>query len=233
MKKIGFLLIMFLVSGCVVIPKETVTLSQTLGSDLKVLHNAHRNIVNIHFEKIKDEINSFVDDVYAPYIINYVLKGELKSYKAGNPSLFGTIELAGQKQGKEESENALSEMSDFLNAARGQIESKRDELISPINTQESQILLAVDQSYENAIYANSTITGYLQSIRKVRGAQQEALSKIGLPGADTLMSNALVKLSDQVDVALKKGKEIDIKSDDAYSKLEGIVKEIKELTHKK
>jgi hypothetical protein len=224
---------MFLVSGCVVIPKETVTLSQTLGSDLKVLHNAHRNIVNIHFEKIKDEINSFVDDVYAPYIINYVLKGELKSYKAGNPSLFGTIELAGQKQGKEESENALSEMSDFLNAARGQIESKRDELISPINTQESQILLAVDQSYENAIYANSTITGYLQSIRKVRGAQQEALSKIGLPGADTLMSNALVKLSDQVDVALKKGKEIDIKSDDAYSKLEGIVKEIKELTHKK
>jgi hypothetical protein len=233
MKKLGFLLIMFLVSGCVVIPKETVTLSQTLGNDLVVLHNAHRNIVNIHFEKIKEEINSFVDDVYAPYIINYVLKGELKSYKEGNPSLFGTIELAGQKQGKEESENALSEMSDFLNAARGQIESKRDELISPINTQESQILLAVDQSYENAIYANSTITGYLQSIRKVRGAQQEALSKIGLPGADTLMSNALVKLSDQVDVALKKGKEIDIKSDDAYSKLEGIVKEIKELTHKK
>lgn len=233
MKIIGFLWIMFLVSACAVIPKETVTLSQTLGNDLVVLHNAHRNIVNIHFEKIKDDINSFVNDVYAPYIINYVLKGELKSYKEGNPSLFGTIELAAQKQGKEESENALNEMSDFLTAARDQIESKRYELISPINTQENQILLAVDQSYENAIYANSTITGYLQSIRRVRGAQQEALSLLGLPGADTLMTNSLVKLSDQVDVALKKGKEINIKSDDAYSKLEEIIKEIKELTHKK
>jgi hypothetical protein len=233
MKKIGFLLILLIVSGCVVIPKETVTLSKTLGGDLKVLHNAHRNMVSIYYTKITNEINSFVNDVYSPFVINYVLKSELKNYKEGNPSIFGTIEIAGKKEGKEESEKALNEMSDFLDAARKKIEAKRNELISPIITQQNQILQAVDQSYENAIYANSTITGYLESIRKVKVAQEEALSMVGLGGADTLMTNNLVKLSDQVDIALKKGKEIDIKSDDAYNQLDSIIKEIKNLTNKK
>jgi len=56
---------------------------------------------------------------------------------------------------------------------------------------------------------------------------------VELEGADTLMTNNLIKLSDQVDIALKKGKEIDIKSDDAYNKFESIIKEIKNLTNKK
>ena len=103
MKKIVFLLIMFSVSACVAIPKETATLSQTLGTDLKVLHNTHRNMVTLYFEKIKNEINSFVNDVYSPFIINYVLKSDLKNYQEGNPSLFGAIEIAGKKEGKEES----------------------------------------------------------------------------------------------------------------------------------
>lgn len=233
MKKIGFLWIMFFVSGCVVIPKETVTLSQTLGSDLKVLHNAHRNIVSLHYKKIKDDINSFVDEVYAPFIINFVLKDELMKYRAGNPSLFGTIEIAGQKAGKEESDNALKVMSDFLDAARDQIETKRNDLISPIESQESQLLLSIDQSYEHVIYANDAITSYLQSIRKVKETQVEALSMIGLNGADTLITNSLVKLSNQLDVAIKKGKDIDTKSDDAYKKIDAIMNEIKGLTNKK
>jgi len=233
MKKIVFLLIMFSVSACVAIPKETATLSQTLGTDLKVLHNTHRNMVTLYFEKIKNEINSFVNDVYSPFIINYVLKSDLKNYQEGNPSLFGAIEIAGKKEGKEESENALKEMSDFLDAARRNIETKRNELISPINTQQNQVLQAVDQSYENAIYANSTITGYLESVQKVKAAQKEALSMIGMEGADTVMTNNLVKLSDQLDTALKKGKEIDIKSDNAYNQFESIIKEIKNLTNKK
>jgi hypothetical protein len=233
MKKNGFLLIMFLITGCVVIPKETVTLSLTLGSDLEILQKAHRNMVNIHYSKIRNEINSFVNDVYSPFVINYVLKSELKNYKLGNKSLFGTIEIAGQKGGKEETDNALQEMSDFLNSARKQIEGKREELITPISLQENQILLAIDQSYENATYANSTITAYLQSIRKVKSAQEEALSKIGLNGADTLITSTLVKLSEKVEVALNKGKEIDTKSDDAYEQLEGIIKELKEITNKK
>lgn len=219
-------------TACVSIPKETITLSRTLGNDLKVLHNAHRNMIEVHFNKIQDDINSFINDAYAPFVIHYVLKSELVNYKEGKPSLYGTIELAGQKEGKTESENALNEMTDFLNAAHKQIESKRNELLSPILKQKAEIILALNQSYEHAIYANSTITAYLQSIQKVKATQQEALSLIGIEGTDTLITNSLIKISEQIGNAVKEGKKIDPLSDDAYNKLEKISNQIKEITNK-
>jgi hypothetical protein len=222
-----------LISSCASIPKETVTLSQTLGNDLEVLHSAHRNIAELLFKKIRGDINSFVDDTYAPYVIHFVLNHELQAYQSGKPSLYTSIELAGQKGGKEETEAAVSEMFDFQVAARKQIERKRTELLSPIINQETEIIQSIDQSYENAIYANSTITGYLQSIRKVKEAQQEALSKIGLSGADTLVTNTLVKVSEQVNEAVARGKEIDFHSENALQELDAISNEIKDITRKK
>ena len=232
-KIIVILLTLALFVSCIRIPRETITLSQTIGSDLKILQKSHINIIELHFNKIKNDINKFIDDVYAPYVINYVLKIELKKYKDGSPSLYGAIEAAGQKPSKEDSENALNKMSEFVDAARQQIEAKRLELITPIQNQESALIKAVNLSYENVMYANTTITAYLQSVRKVKDAQEEALSMIGLKGADSLTSNMLVNFSNQIDTAIKSAKEIDIKSDDAKNQLEAIIKKLKEITTKK
>jgi hypothetical protein len=229
---IGMLVVASFFTSCASIPQESVTLSQTLGEDLKVLHRAHRNIIEIHYRKIKDDINSFVDDVYAPFVIHHVLKMELKAYKEGNISLYGSIIAAGENEGKTESEAALKDMNDFQLATRKRVEKKRAELLSPIIKQEIEVVMAVNQSYENVIYANSTITGHLQSIRKVKEAQREALSMVGIAGADSLITNSLVKVSEQVGEALKKGKEIDVKSNDALKKLEEISKQIKSITNK-
>lgn len=220
-------------SACASIPKEVVTLSQKLGKDIKVLHNSHINTVQVYFGKIKYDINSFIDEKYAPFIIHYVLKSELANYKQGKTSLYGTIEIAGQKEGQKEANDAIAVMMDFQEAARKQIESKREELLSPIRKQELEIINAVNQSYENVQYANSSVTAYLQSIRKLKETQQQALSMIGLEGSDSLVTNSLVKLSEQVEKAVKTGKEIDIKSDDAYKQLEKLANQIKEITTKK
>ena len=230
---IGVLVILTMFTACIVIPKETVTLSQTLGNDLVILQKAHRNIIDIHFKKINNGINSFVDNVYAPYAIHRILESDLKNYKAGKPSLYLTVEIAGQKEGKIESENALNEMTEFQNSARRDIESERNELLKPILKQQEEIVLAVNQSYEHALYANSTVTAYLQSIRNVKGAQQEALSMLNLSGADTLITNSLVKISEQVENAVNAGKKIDIQSDDASNQLEKISNQIKAITNKK
>ncbi len=228
---IFFLAILFFTT-CVSIPRQTIILSQTIGNDLRELHKAHLNMIDLHFRKIKGDINIFIDDVYAPFVIHYTLKSEYKNFKDGIPSIYTSIQAAGQKGGKEETENALNEMIDFVDAARLQIENKKNELLTPIIIQESKIINSVNQSYENTIHANSTITAYLQSIRKVKDAQEEALSIIGLKGADTLITSTLVKLSEQIDDAVKKGKEIDIKSDDASIKFKAIFEKLKELTNK-
>jgi hypothetical protein len=232
-RNLGVLIALFVFTACASLPKETVTLSQTLGSDLIVLHNAHRNIIELHFNKIEDDINSFVNDVYAPFIIHYALKSELKKYKEGNSSLYGIIEIAGKEEGKKESEDAINVMQEFQEAARKQIEKKRSELLTPIIKQRGEIIVAINQSYDNAIYANSTITVYLQSLQKVKSTQQDALSLIGLKGADTLITNSIVQVSEQVEKAVKMGKDIDIKSDDALIQMEKIENQIKEITNKK
>jgi len=229
-RNIGILIIFFFVTACVSIPRETVTLSQTLENDLHILQRTHQNMVEAYFHNIKNDINSFIDDVYAPFIIHYVLNIELENYSKGNHSIYGVIDLAGKNDGKEESENAIIEMQDFLSAARKQIEDKRKELMSPIIEQEIEILTSINQSYENAIYASSTITGYLLSARKVKETQQEALSMIGLAGADTVITNNLVRVSDQVDQAVKIGREIDIQSDSAFIQIEEMTDKIKKLT---
>ena len=233
MKKIvQLLLITILITSCISIPKETVQLSQALGKDLKVLHTSHRNVVTIYYEKIKDNINLFIKDVYAPYVINFVLKKELSSYKNEQESIFKALNSAAKNNNAVATEKATKDMQDFLNAANRQIKKKTDELMNPILTQETELLLKIDQSYQNAMYANSTITAYLSSIRKVKATQQEALSMIGLNGVDSLVTTKLLLLSNGVKEAIQQGKEIDTKSDNAINKIKEITDKIKALTQK-
>ena len=105
-------------------------------------------------------------------------------------------------------------------------------MLFPILEQEREILNAIDQSYQNTIYANTTLTAYLVSVQKIKESQNEALSIVGLNGLDTTVTNRLVELSGFVDVALEKGEQIDIKSNEAQQQIEDIVNKIKELTKK-
>ncbi|RXQ95720.1 hypothetical protein EO244_07610 [Ancylomarina salipaludis] len=232
-KNIVSIVFIILLAGCASVPKETVLLSQTIGNDLQVLQQSHRNLAELYFNKIKTDINTFVDDVYAPFVIHYVLNKELQSFKKGEPSLYGTLELAGQKEGKQESENAVNEMANFQNSARKQIEKKRAELLNPILIQETELLKAINKSYLQVNNANTSVTIYLQSLRKLKEEQGQALSIVGLAGADTLVGNSLANFSEQVEEVLKRGKEIDVKSDDAYQKLQELTNKIKSLTSKK
>ncbi|WP_430822774.1 hypothetical protein [Carboxylicivirga sp. N1Y90] len=231
-KFIAPLILTILFTACISIPKETVDLSQVLGKDLVALHQSHRNVVEMYYRQIKNDINEFVDEVYSPFVIHYVLKIELQKYQKGEPSLYTSIENAGKSGGKAETDEALATMLEFQEAANAQITAKRNELLKPIIKQEKEVIGHINQSYENAIRANSTITNYLISVRKVKESQQDALNIVGLEGADTLVTNSLVQVSELVSDAVEKGKEIDIKSDDAYSKLEEISNQIKKITNK-
>ena len=52
-------------------------------------------------------------------------------------------------------------MVDFQKLATNQIAEKRKEVLKPIQEQKRQLLKTINQSYDNAIAANATLTGYL------------------------------------------------------------------------
>lgn len=231
-KILGITLLSLLMVSCASIPKETVTLSKTIGSDLQILHDSHCGMVQLYYSGIKVNINTFIDDVYAPFVIHHVLESELDKYKKGESSLYGIIESAGKIGGKEETEEALNIMLEFQEAANEQITTKRNELLFPIVSQEEELLGEIDRYYQNTIYANATLTAYLISAHKVKESQNEALSIIGLRGMDTTVTNRLIELSGLIDTALEKGKKLDVKSEEAQQEIEHIINTIKEITNK-
>ncbi len=221
-----------IISSCVSIPKETVELSNAVGNNLKILHTSHRNSVTIYYQKIKDNIDIFIKDVYSPYIINHVLKQQLDAYKKGKPSLFKYLNDAAQNNDAKTTDSAVNVMRSFLKSADKRIKMKREELINPIRIQEASIISKIDQSYQNTMYANATVTAYLKSIRKVKETQKEALTLVGLKGLDETVTNKLTDLSNNIKIAIQKGKQIDVKSDDALEKIKEITNQIKKLTNK-
>jgi vacuolar-type H+-ATPase subunit H len=231
--RIVFIIVTFyFFNSCISVPKQTVKLSSVIGTDLKVLENSHTTMVGLFYTEIINNINGFIEDVYAPFIINYVLKKELDSYHNSQPSIFEAIEDAATKGGKANTEKAYNDMSDFLKAARTQIEKKRNELLVPIQKQRDSIILNIKISYGNTILASSSVTSYLQSISSLKESQNEVLSVIGLKGKTEELTNTLLKMSDVAKSLLTKGKEIDIKSDDAYNKMKTLTDEIKSIIHK-
>lgn len=232
LKIIASIIVLTILGSCASIPKETVLLSQTLSKDLKELHNSHRNMVQLYHKKIKDNIDVFIDEVYSPYIINDMLKAEMQGYKNGDPSLYKAIEDGGELATSSATEDAMGYMQDFLEIVKLQIEEKRESLLYPIETEEIKLLNKINQSYENILLANASITNHLKSIRKLKETQREVISMVGLSGADTKVINSLMTVSEKVNETVKAGKKIDIESDKALEEIEKVTKEIKKLTNK-
>lgn len=221
-------LFLVMATSCVKIPQESIDLSKRMGQDLAKLHEAHRNTVLLNYSKIKEDINSFIDDTYAPFIIHYVLKDELARNEKGEPSIFGVLLKAAENNDKASTSVALTEVTNFQEAARQQIASERKELLDPVKVQEAEIVRKVDASYNAVITANATITAYLESVKSVRKAQSEALSTVGLDNLDNELTDKLIQLSGEINGYVEQGKKIDVQSDDALKKLQEISNKIKD-----
>jgi len=222
----------FILSSCVSVPKESITLSETLGSDLRVLKQSHLNTINLYYDNLETKINTFIDEVYAPFIIQYVLESEFESFENNQPSMITFLNEASKPEStQEDTKQAFKEIKDFHNLMSNQILSKRGELLKPIQSQRNEILKAINSSYDNAIYANSTLTAYLQSASSVKNTQKETLKLIGLEGADEYLNDALLNASDILNDVIEKGKDIDEKSDDAQTKINDLIEKIKAITN--
>lgn len=232
MKKFIFLIlsIVFLF-GCASIPKESVRLSVALGNDLQALHKSHRAMLTLHYGKMKGQINQFVDDVYAPYAISQSLKLEMDDFKVGEESLPGLIKEASEGN-DDASKEVLLYMQDFLELANEDIELMRNELLLPIEQQEAELLLKIDNAYENAIYANATLTAHLKSILKVKETQSEALQLIGLNNVHETITDYVVKASNIVDEATKTAKKVDKTSDEVLKKIDELKSKLKTIKNK-
>jgi hypothetical protein len=213
------------------IPPETITLSKAVGQDLQEFKRSHLSTINLYYSNLESKIDRFIDEVYGPFIIQFVLEREFESYENNKPSIISDLRQASRTgASQEDTDKALQAMVDFQRYATQQIAEKRTELIQPIREEQLKILKAINASYDHAIAANSTLTGYLASVKDVKEAQTESLALIGIDRAE--VDQSMLRVSDILDQVITKGKAIDTQAEDARNRINALIEEIKRITNR-
>lgn len=127
---------MFFLSACAQVPKESVELSVTVGRDLAEVHRAHRELAIEYFDCVKKDINEFIDEVYRPYMIQKTMAD------------FRLLQRIQRAVERGDETRAFNIMKLFVSLLSEQIENYRKELLQNISKQESEVLLAIDDSYQ-------------------------------------------------------------------------------------
>jgi hypothetical protein len=174
------------------------------------MHRAHRELAVKYFDRIKKDVNEFVDKRYRPFVIDFTIR-DLK--------LLDAIEEARKPGAKLD---PLEVMEIYVTQVLKNIENKREEYLAPILENEKKVLKAIDESYENIQNANAIVTGHLASIIKVHDAQAELLEKIDMGDLRTKFIENTVKLSDTIAEAVDEAREIDVKLKGAESQIHKI-----------
>ena len=232
-RTIILIFIFFSFISCAQVPKESVELSATLGRDLSAVQKSHRELAVVLFSRMRQDINQFIDEVYAPFQIKYAMDRQAELAKSSNPddredSLLFAINEAFKPDAPSELQDAvLKGMESMVAKIRSDIEEMRKELLDPLEQQKSEVLSSIDQAYQQLHYANSIVTGYLSSVAKVHDSQTDLLQKIGVD-QDQLGEN-LAKTSDKIKTLVQTSEKAENKIEMAKEnaeKLKNIVKEL-------
>ena len=232
-KTLGSLAILSLLfyAGCAQVPRQSVELSATVGRDIAQVHKAHRELAFILYERIKRDVNKFVDEVYAPFQIGKLLRDDYEDFKRGVPeSLFFALETSiKQPNNPDLQKTALGAMAIIVQEVRDDIESYRKKRLEPVLAQEEKVLSAIDRSYNQIQYANSIVTGHLASIVKVHNAQEELLNEIGIEGLSKQIGEKLSSTSNKVADFVEKAKRVEGTLAEMQTKIENMTKALDDM----
>ncbi len=185
---ISILVVMILILvGCASVPKEVVKLSYTIGQDLNAVHSSYNELIHTYFDNLRIQTITFLEIRWIPaYLEDYIQTGELvKIARDSDPTL------------------VLEGVQDWVEFAMENIETKKRELIDPINSDEVALLKIVNEAFSNLIRANAIITAHLNSLRKIQEVQDDALKAMNLKELRDKINKALIGASDRAKKALE------------------------------
>ena len=195
--------------ACAQVPKESVTLSATVGRDMAEMHRAHRELAVLYYDRMIQDINEFVDEKYVPFQIRETLK------KYGNTLIKAIQDGAKPDATGDAQKIVMGYLTIYLEELRNNIEAYRKKLLDPIQKQKEAFLKELEESYRKIHYANSIVTGHLSSVVKVHETQDELLAEVKMEGLRSDIGGSLSEFAAQVTEFLAKAR----KSDETVSKL--------------
>ena len=63
--------------ACADIPEEAVTLYVAVGKDIEEVHRSYRALAKRYFQRMKADINAFINIAYQPFVAEHLLTDKL------------------------------------------------------------------------------------------------------------------------------------------------------------
>jgi len=177
------------------VPEESVELSVTVGRDLAEAHRANRELARRYFERMRADVETFVSTTYRPYIIRQTM------------SDLQLVERIKKASADDSDLDPLDVMEVYVERTLSRVSAFRSALLAPVETQERQVLTAIDETFQRLQNANAVVTGHLASVRRVREAQDEFLKRAGLGNTSEQLGGQLADFSDRLARTLEQGRQ--------------------------
>jgi hypothetical protein len=177
-------------ASCAVVPPESARLSASVGQQLAEIRKSHLAYIDRTYALLEAEANRAVDNIYGPKLIAAALNG------ASGATLMN--KLAASKNGGDDAKSAVRYVGEFLTVVRKKLEAERVRVVQPIMEQRAQALANANAAWTQAIQGNITLTAYLESLSKIRDAQDQLLAKAGLENIQDKTAAALTDISDEI-----------------------------------
>ena len=170
-------------TACASVPKETVTLSRTVGQDIAQLQSGYRETIRFSFDQMRLAGLSVIDNVWTPvYLKSFVTGGQL-------------VEAAKAEQ--------TERIEYWARTAIKAIDDQRKKFLDPLQEREDALVAEVDAAFDRVISANAAVTANLNSVLKVQNLQNQVLEAAGVSGIRDTINGAIVSTSNWVATATK------------------------------
>jgi hypothetical protein len=217
--------------ACAIVPKETVELSTTVGRDIATARESHRALAYTLFGRMKQDVNRFVDDIYAPYQIQFVLAQQKKRQAGGNENnLFSVMESAMQQpRDAQAQKDVLLVMQAVVEAVHEDVEKYRQLRMSPVLSQEQEVITAIERIYDQMERGNAVVTAHLASVVKVHQAQDEILAEADLAGLRERIGVTLSGASADLAAFVNGAQKVEGSIDEASAKVDEMTRKLDSL----
>lgn len=208
------ILTLLILTGCASFPKEAPELSQQLGNRISAIHDANINLLHKYFADRRSQVDEFIVEEWVPEFA--------KEFFSGAKMEANWLEIVGSDN-KNDRLEFIVRLGPKLQA---NINSKRLELIKPLDDAERLIERTLREEYQQALAINNTLTSFLISASKVDENRRRYLEMVGV--TDQKLAVVIDKVDSGTSFLLDKAHMISNKEEKARKYLE----QIKEATDK-
>jgi hypothetical protein len=195
--------VVFLLSGCAQVPKESVELSTTLGRDLQEVHQSHRQSVDLLFERDIESIDNYINNVAMPFFVSAAIN------RLGTELAQNLADSTSPNSSDEDKKNVSDRMALVVKEVMDRLKKEREEVIFPLETRRKDTLAELDRAYAELQRANTVVTAHLASVVKVHSIQDDLLAKVGLKDFRSKVGEEALKANSQVAAAISDASDVE------------------------